>query len=390
MPSENQDVITSETPQENVGDVSNSNNDAQLEFQRNMDLAFANQMSPDELQQKFGQPQEEGKPAEEENKQPDVPPVFNEAEFLKKFGVETEDALKAQLEELNRLRANPTQQTAAEIAFANEESKRLYQYLKEGKTKEVKAYLEGQELASTFETMNDEQKIKTHIKMQFPKFTQQMVDYEFNKRYKVKDEVDYDDPMEYEMDKLRVEQMMETDAQKAVESVSQYRQKIELPELQNNQPTVDEAYEAYKASMAQADETHQKVVVPSIQALKESDLGLSFKINDAQNQMNFDVSVAVDKADLEAAKADALNYAEYMQKTYYDAQGNFNAKRFMQAILRDKKFDSYIQTAARQGAMAERKRVIEKDIPPTTQRTTFASGEKTELEKMLDMVYQGH
>jgi hypothetical protein len=390
MSAENQDVLqASETTLEKEVVVdSPSIND---EIKRQLDMSFFDQLPAERQKELIGdeQPKPEDNQVQDEAAKdtPTEQTQFNEIEYLKKFGFQSEDDFKQRLAEYEALKSKP--ETPAEVAYANEQSKKIAQYLKEGKLKEVKQYLDGQELLASIETMSDEQKLKTHIKMSFPKFSQQMVDHEYNKRYAIKDADDYDDPIEYEMEKLKVEQRLEEDARKAVEAFSQYKEKIELPDIQTSQPAVDSEYEAYKAANAKALEDYQNAVVPAVNALKESDLGVNLKINDPNNQLSFDVAVSVEKADLEAAKAAALDYGEYMQKTFYTKDGQIDAARFAKAILRDMRFESYLQSAARQGAMAERKRAIEKEIPDTFQQRealVVDDSNKPEWMKQMDAV----
>jgi hypothetical protein len=379
MSVENQDVQTSETTQENV--VVDSSNQLDETLRQQLEFALSN-----EIQQSTEQPSEtntEVPAGEQPQVQATETPVFDEAAFFQEFGVASKDELKARLEELNTLRTTP--QTAAEIAFANEESKKIHQLLKEGKTQEVKKYLDGQEMLATYDNMSDEQKLKLYIKSTNPLFDSELVEDEYTSLYSVDEENFEGDEIKLRREKVKAQQRLMNDVQKANEYFSTYRQKIELPEIQSIQSTPDAEYEAYKASIAQADQTYQRVTVPSINALKESDLGVSLTINDPANQFNFGVSVAVDKSDLEAAKKQALDFNGFLE-SFWEGE-KFDAKRLTRLILLDKKFDNFVQTAARQGAMAERKRVIEKETVgggSTQRQTTNVQAEKTPFEKQME------
>jgi hypothetical protein len=378
MSEQNQDVITSEQPQENAVQPASTTIDPQLKAQ--LDAAFGDNQTL--LNQQDSQSEQPA--TEQPNAETVVAPAFDENAFYQEFNVTSKDELKQRLDEYNALKQQT--QTPAEIAFANEESKRIHEALRAGKVKEVRDYLDAQDRLSSLETMTAEQQLKLHIQMQYPTFNQQMIDREYSRRYNVKDEADYDDPLDYQIDKAKAEQNVNADAEKAREFFAQYRQKIELPQISNTEQTADEAYEAYKASNAQAIEAYNTVTVPTITAIKEADLNASFKISDQTNQMDFDVSFVVDKADLEKAKANALNYQEYLEKNFFHPDGKVNGQRMLQAILRDMLFDKYVQTTARQAVNAERKRLIEKETPTSTlQRNGLEAVEKSEFQKMMDM-----
>jgi len=313
--------------------------------------------------------------------------VLDASDFLKtNFGWESIEAAKAELE---RLRTTP-QSTAAEIAFANEESKKLHQLLKEGKTKEVRNYLEAQELMTGLDTMADEQKLKLYIKMQNPKFDSELIDDEYNSFYKLDEDNFIDDPMKLRKEKLRMEQRKENDIQKANEYFSTYKQKIELPDILPQQSVVNSDYEDYKASTAKSLEDYNNITVPGINSLKETDIQLKASINDANNQMQFDVSVVPEREDFEKARQNSLSVFDYLTKTCYDQSGKFLPDRLARMVLINDNFDKYAQSIARQAVNAERKRVIATETRGngSIQRDFNTTAvEQTELQKLEKMAF---
>jgi hypothetical protein len=376
-----QDVQTSGESQENV--VTQPSQSDILKSQ--MDMAFYEQMSPAE-REALSQPQPEtdGGSIKGATEQQSAPAgAFDEAKYVKdNFGFNTVDEAKAALQELQTLKAQP--QTAAEIKFANDQSKKIYEALLSGETKKVKEYLELHHATESMEAMTPEQQIKMHIKHQYPTLSQQMIDRQFSKMYSVKEEADYDDPIDFAIEKEMAQQKIINDAAAARNYFNEYRNKIELPQLQPQQ-TVDADYETWKANNTQADQMYATVTVPAINAIKESDLAAKFSISDANSQMNFDINHVVDPNDLATAKQHALNYGGYIQQQFYNADGTPNTVRLTQAILRDMLFDKYVQTTARQAVNAERKRVISKETPnPQFQREELSNGgQETEFERNM-------
>ena len=313
--------------------------------------------------------------------------VLDASDFLKtNFGWESIEAAKAELE---KLRTTPTA-TAAEIAFANEESKKLHQLLKEGKTKEVRNYLEAQELMTGLDTMADEQKLKLYIKMQNPKFDSELVDDEYNSFYKLDEDNYLDDPMKLRKERLRMEQRKENDINKANEYFSTYKQKIELPDILPQQSVVNSDYEDYKASTAKSLEDYNNITVPGINSLKETDIQLKASINDANNQMQFDVSVVPEREDFEKARQNSLSVFDYLTKTCYDQSGKFLPDRLARMVLINDNFDKYARSIARQAVNAERKRVIATETRGngSVQRDFNTTPvEQTELQKFEKMAF---
>jgi len=305
--------------------------------------------------------------------------------FVKEiFGKETVDDVKAEWMELQALKAQP--KTAEEIKFANEESKRVYENLLAGNTKLVKKHLDAQELLEGVDTMGDEQKLKLYIKLQNPLFSDKLVEEEYEELYNL-DEFAIEEH-KLEREKIKLQQRKINDTVKAAEYFAQYSSKLELPEINKapQQKIVDESYEAYKASMTSADEAYNNITVPKVNALKETDIPLKVSVNDANNQMQFDVSIEPTKEDFIKAKEGALGIMNYITGKCYDKDGNLDATKLARIVLLNDNFDKYVQSAARQAVNAERKRVIALEATggSSGQRNYDVNGEKTELQKRME------
>jgi hypothetical protein len=300
-------------------------------------------------------------------------------DYLKEqLGFDDWETAKAEIEKLK------TAPKKTEIEFADEQSKKIHELIRQGKTKEVSQYLQAQELLANVDTMNDEQKLKLYIKMQNPRFDKELIDDEYNSLYSINEDDFTDDPMKLRKERLRLEQRLENDVTKAQEYFSAYTQKIQLPDIQPPTVTIDEDYNAYKASIAAADEAYDNVTVPMVKALKETDIFLGFKVDDANNQMQFDVSLTPTKEDFEKARQDSLSLNQFLAKTCYDKDGKFLPKELLSMILLKQNFGSYAQSIARQAVNEERKRVIAKEAPNGSGSRDFnVNGDMTELQKQM-------
>jgi hypothetical protein len=340
-------------------------------------------------------PAEGGQPPVTPDTPPATPPVddteiIEPNAFIKQhFNFEDLDSLKNEWATLQNLKNNPPK---AEPTFTNDQSKKIYNAIVAGQTKEVRSYLEAQELLSNVETMNDEQKLKLFIKMNNPLYDQELIDLRFNKDYIFDekpfkdDEGNITDPLGYRLAKVEALQKMQGDTGKANEFFTQYRTKIELPPITNTPISVDKDYQDYQASNAQSLEAYNNIIVPSLNALSENDVPLSFKVEDPNNQMNFDVALAIDKPDFDLAKKDALDFVGYVSKNFYDDKGNFKPNELVKAIALKKNFDKYAQSIARQAVNAERKRVIEKETPSNNgQRRDYGSPPTTIPQELKDL-----
>lgn len=340
-----------EVTQSDIQDV-NAQNEAYLE--QRMQFAF----SDDNQQQNLGQTTKQDEVVEDNLSQVEIitqeEAVTTVSEPVNPFvelGFNSKDELLA---ELNSLReAKPS--AAQEAQYANEESKKVHQLLLEGKIKDVIEVYQKRELASNFESLNEEQKIKLHIKMENPLFDEDLINYHYNKNYVFDEDNFSGDEMELKMAKISAKQKSISAVKAAEETVSKYKE-IQLPDISVPQTvTQNKDYEEQMASVAQAQEFTEKVIVPKTNSLKEEDLKMSFEINDPKAQMQFRVSVTPTKEHLEEAKKGVLNFSDFIRSVSYDEDGNYNPVKAAQFVLKNQHFDDYVKSVARQAVNAERK-----------------------------------
>lgn len=310
-------------------------------------------------------------------------PDFN-AYLKEHFGVDNIETAKAEWQSLQELKAK----SPSAEDFANEESKKIHELLRQGKTKEVGQWIQAQELLANVDTMASEQKLKLYIKMQNPRFDNELIEDEYNTLYTFnQDEATYMEPLAERKERLKLEQRIENDLQKAQEYFEQYKTKIQLPDIHKS--TIDEGYEAYKASNANATEAYNNVTVPAIKALKETDVPLNISINDANNKMQFDINIVPEPTDFESARQDSLSLDQFLAKTCYTEDGKFVPQNLQRIILLAKNFDKYGQSIARQAVNAERKRVIELEtVGGGLHRNFNTQVEPTELDALKQFAFQ--
>lgn len=304
------------------------------------------------------------------------------------LGYDSIDTLKAEIESLKS--AQPQS-----IQYANEEAKKWHQYILEGREEDLYKNLQVKMQMKDLDTMNDEQKLKLFIKLQNPLFDEELIEDEYNQLYRVsedkfKNEYDELDTLALRKEKLRTQQRIQNDVQKAAEYFQQYKSKIELPPIQTQQQ-IDEGYESFKASLQKEQELYTNVVVPGLQSVKENDVQMNFSIDDLNNQMKFSMNVAVTPQDLEAAKKESLSIGQYLSKTVYDEKGNFLPNRLVRMILLDQNIDKYAQTLARQAVNEERKRVLNSNTPNNGRiQRDYTQEDDSDLKRLEKFAFMGN
>jgi hypothetical protein len=133
------------------------------------------------------QPKDDTKPAAQEEEKPkdEETETFDEVEYLKKnFEVESIDAIKAEREELKKLR----EQKPQELKFENDKSKQVYDLLQAGKVDEVlEIYNQEKKIDKTLslEVNKDtaEEIIKTGMSLKYKDLSPSEINYKYNKEF---------------------------------------------------------------------------------------------------------------------------------------------------------------------------------------------------------------
>lgn len=344
-----------------VGAEVNQNNDAQ----RQQELAYLKSMAFQGIVPNEPQPQEitQQEPQSTETVVQSLPtPTANDTEvididvFLKDtFGFENIDAAKNAFLEYNQLKtATPQPQ------FSNEESKLMYDYIANNKEDDLYKKLEARQKIKNVENLNDQDKLKLYIRLQNPLFDDELINDEYNSLYtvsedKFKNDLDEIDSLALRKEKLRAQQRIMNDVEKANDYFGQYKSKIEFQPLQQEQK-IDENYSAYQSRMENDITEYKNNIEPAINNLRQDELAMQLKIEDTQNQMDFNLSIEVTPEDFQQAKADALDLEKYLNDSIYK-DNKFIAANYGKMMLVSRNFDKYARSIARQAVMAERKRV---------------------------------
>jgi len=315
------------------------------------------------------------------------------SEWLKQnFGFETIDTAKQWIEKQREAEKNPPKY---EPQYANEESKRWAEYFLAGKEDELYNSLHARQQVKNIDALNDEQKLKLYIKMNNPLFDQELVDYQFKKEYGF-DEDSYKDedgniidPMAYRFAKVAAQQKMQTDIAKTGDYFNQYKAKIELAALaqQQVQPPADEEYEQYK-QWKQGQQDSQKNITDHYSKITEDKVNYSYKFNDEASKLAFDINFLADKAGFENARNAAINYGDYLNQNYYTQDGQPMNEKFLRDIYIAQNLDKFAAEIAKQAINADRKWFLanQKNITDTTQRN-YNTVVPDDIQRLKEQVF---
>lgn len=320
--------------------------------------------------------------------QPDINLLIKES-----LGFDNLDIAKQEIEKLKSL-------PKSDFKFENDESRKMAEAISKGDRKTILEILAKQDKIESLvsaEVSDDTapEIIKLGMALKYPTLKPEQIEFQYRQ--------DYGLPKEPVMKDTEYEVEFQERHNEWAQKVSDIKMKIAIaatmakPEIESAKSKidissilpstqVDKDYEAYQASIANAQESYNKAV-PLINALKEADVPIVVSLNDAGNKMQFEIAITPESSDFEAARQDSL--ALNILKNCYDKDGNIIPKEIQRLALISNNFDKYSQSIARQAVNAERKRVLEEETKGGGIQRDFNTNhvEPTELQRLEKMAF---
>ena len=169
--------------------------------------------------------------------------LLDENDYVKKtLGFDSVEEAKKVIEEYNKLKSQPK----SDFEFANEESKKFFEYLKEGKEDDVYNYLSQKKrveklIASEITEDTAAEIVKFDMKNKYSNLTDEQIEHKFKKQFSipkepVKGELEYEE--DFEQRKLDWEEKVKEvkmdlliEANLAKPNIEKLKSEIVLPEI---------------------------------------------------------------------------------------------------------------------------------------------------------------
>lgn len=328
---------------------------------------------------------QEAKPTEEapaaEAPKEEDPKAWYEA-----FGYESEDAAKAEIETLRSLKEK--EPTPAEIAFANEQSKRLFEAIKEGKEDEVFQILDQKRKLSAVDTMPAAEALRLHLQMANRHFSPEDVQDVMEERYALpsrpvqelheSDEDFAGRESAYQSVVQKVERKMAREAVEAREALKKINQELVLPEI--NRPAAQDP-----TTPAQSSEEVKRLRDAYLQTMeREFPKFTGYQVTYKDEEVEIPVSFVVDETERAAYKERLSNFNvdEFVLSQWFNPDGTPNVVKFAQDVYdmenRERIMQKLVNEAVNQRLKHERKKSANINVsgsqrtlnPQATQDTT--------------------
>jgi len=283
--------------------------------------------------------------------------ILDTKEWLKReFNWESEEAAKTEITELRKLKDTP--QTPPEIKFENEQSKHIHELIRQGKTKEVRQYLDTQEKLDNYTSIEvnkdtAEDIIKLSISLKNKDLTSQEIDFEYRQNYVASkepvqkssesDEEFLERQEEWKEKNSMIEMKKIIAAKMAKPELEAAKTKLVLPELQN---TIDPKIQEANQKELERQQELRNLYLKSLESDYSKFNGYEVKYKDEAveipvNFMPTDEEKIALKKEMETFDVDG-----FIIGRWFDEKGTPNIKQAMEDITLLRKKEAIFQKIA--------------------------------------------
>jgi len=252
------------------------------------------------------------------------------------------------VDEILQLADKPVSQ---EINFANETSKKVFEYLKEGKVDEFMSVYQQQKQLENVDKLDSDNVLKLKLKFENPDLTDAELQDEFDSRYGVEQpdiDEDLDDPADIEKAKKRyerevsaMERLKKKDLKEAKSFLQEKKQEIVLPDIQSSKTQQQEA-QGQEVDEVAIKEYRDKYL-NSIPKTIDEIVGFESKYKDSE--LEFNTTYVIDANEKQALKDKMQNFTlqDYFVPRYINEEGNFDTESIAHDLYVLENFDKIVE-----------------------------------------------
>lgn len=308
----------------------------------------------------------------------DVPPVVPALDIASLLAEKTGGKF-ATLEDL--VAAATTQAAPAAPTFENETTKQIYESLLSGQTDSIRDYLNTQSQLASFEKLDEQGKVKAHLRVMYPEFDDEMIEQEFQEKYTV-DEVNTPETR-LKREKLKVAQRLKEDAAVATATFAKFKDELKLPVLQQVSTESQQDQSIYSPEQLQ---TVTSFMTKNFADPSASSLSIPIAIKNDKYELSTEFKL--DEAKINEFESNIGDYGDvYYEKRYFGADGNYNSKLFARDMYMAANIGHLLTEAAKEGWNQGQLHLVRQGKnyqpnPLTPSGSIEPSGEQQELEAL--------
>ena len=286
------------------------------------------------------------------------------------------------------------QSVTPEINFANETSKKVFDYLKEGRVDELMNIYQQQRQLESVDKLDTDSILKLRIKYENPELTDEELQDEFESRYGVEQpdiDEDLDDPADIEKAKKRferersaVERQKKKDLKEARTFLQEKKEEIVLPDIATSasQTEVPQGNEIDEAAIKEFRDKYIK----SIESAMNEVTGFGTKYKD--DELDFQTSFVIDQAEKQNLKQSLEKFTlqDYFVPRYIKEDGSFNTTAIAKDLYVLENLNKIIDAHVSQAVNNTKSLLIKGLKNANFQDTTMRQQPNEQLSKEQEMV----
>jgi hypothetical protein len=328
-----------------------------------------------------------------------------DSELKTNLGFDTWDDAKKQFEELKTLKE--TASTKEEIKFANEQSKKLFDLLKEGKEDDVYAVLAEKKkldklIAADVNEKTAPEIIKAALQQKYKGLSDDLIDYKFNKQFGTPKEPvqrvsETDDEFEerqaaWKEDVAKLKNELLFEAQTLKPELEKLKSELVLPDIQPKESQTQQPTQEELDNYAKVKDAYFKSADAVIKELNE----LSITVKDEDVDVPLSYAYSVEEKKLVASQMQELaekdfNVTYIFDKRWSNKDGSINTTQIAKDLALLNSGDKAIQKLSNDAASKIKLKYIQEktniQLNGNSSGTFSPQNGKSEEEKMYETIW---
>lgn len=242
-----------------------------------------------------------------------------------------------------------------EFNFANEESKKVFDYLKEGKVNELVNYYQEQMKLGSLDSMSADEVLKLKMKHENPELSNEEIEEEFNYKYGITEpdiDEDLDTPEEiakekkrFERERINMERLKKKDLKEAKDFLNGKKAEIVLPDIKPSSTPQHSENDVDEAEVKQFRDKYLSTIPATVDDI------VGFRNEYKDSELEFNTTFVLDEAEKQNLKKQLENFTlqDYFVPRYIDEQGNFDTESIAHDLYvldnLDKIIDAHVSQA---------------------------------------------
>lgn len=262
--------------------------------------------------------------------------IFDEAQYVKNtFGWDSVDIAKQELAELRRIK----EESAKPITFANPDSEKAYNYLKEGKEAELYSHLDRKIKLSKAESLEAKNAIALHLQMTNPAWTQQDIDDVMEETYPVPPQPkaeEGEEPTAFELRKAewtaavdKINRRITRDSLAAKEQLKKLHSEIILPDIKRDAPVDPQAAQ----KVLDAQQARERYAT-AIESAYNTASGFKATVKDKEVEIGLTYDLTPEEKIAYKDKAKNLDLPNYFGARWFNEDGTPKVDKIMHDLYR--------------------------------------------------------